>query len=151
MRAIFLGHACHLVEIDGRRVLTDPWLVDPIFEGLCEHGPALGFGPADLPAIDAVAITHAHLDHLNAPTLWQLPDKSVPVVLPRAAYTELAETLRRLGFDDLHPRDPFEPFALGSARIVPTPAPGALDECAYLIEGRGGRFFDGADAPQPRS
>ena len=34
-------------------------------------------------------------------------------------------------------------------RIVPTPSLGVLDECAYWIEGRGGRFWDGADAPQP--
>ena len=122
MRVTFLGHACHLVEIDGRRVLTDPWLVDPIFEGCCEHAPELRFGPADLPPLDAIAITHAHLDHLNAPTLWQLPDKSIPVVFPHAAYTEVEDVLRRVGFDNLAPRRPFEPFALGSARVVPTPA-----------------------------
>jgi L-ascorbate metabolism protein UlaG (beta-lactamase superfamily) len=149
VRVVFLGHACHLVEIDGRRVLTDPWLVDPIFEGCCEHSPELDFGPANLPPLDALAITHAHLDHLNAPTLWQLPDKSLPVVFPRAPQTGIEDTLRRLGYRNLHPRRAWEPFSLGGARVVPTPSPGVLDECAFVIEGRGGRFFDGADAPQP--
>lgn len=149
MRVIFLGHACHLVEVDGVRVLTDPWLVDPIFEGLVEHDVPLGFGPADLPPLDAIAITHAHLDHLNAPTLAALPDKSVPVVHPPSGFTELAATLRRLGYHDLHERSDWEPFELGTARIVPTPSIGVLDECAYVVEGRSGRFFDGGDAPQP--
>lgn len=149
MRVVFLGHACHLVEVDGVRVLTDPWLVDPIFEGLVEHDVALGFGPADLPRIDAIALTHAHLDHLNAPTLAMLPDKSIPVVHPPVVFTELAATLRALGYENLHERGDWEPFELGTARIVPTPSSGVLDECAYAIEGRSGRFFDGADAPQP--
>jgi L-ascorbate metabolism protein UlaG (beta-lactamase superfamily) len=149
MRVVFLGHACHLVEIDGLRVLTDPWLVDPIFEGHCEHGPELAFSAADLPAIDVVALSHAHLDHLNAPTLWQLPDKSVPVVFPPARFTEIADTLRRLGFTRLEPRGAWQPFEHRGVRVVPTPAAGVMDECAYVVEGRGGRFFDGADAPQP--
>lgn len=149
MRVIFLGHACHLVEVDGLRVLTDPWLVDPIFEGLVEHDVPLGFGPADLPPIDAIALTHGHLDHLNAPTLAALPDKSLPVVHPPAGFTELADTLRRLGYRNLHERGEFEPFELGTARIVPTPSIGVMDECAYVVDGRSGRFFDGGDAPQP--
>jgi L-ascorbate metabolism protein UlaG (beta-lactamase superfamily) len=148
VRVIFLGHACHLVEVGGVRILTDPWLVDPVFEGFVEHDPPLAFAPADLPAVDAIALTHGHLDHFNAPTLAALPDKSVPVVHPPVRFTELDANLRRLGFTQLHARDDFEPFELGSARIVPTPSLGVLDECAYLIEGPTGRFWNGADAPQ---
>ncbi len=99
MRVTFLGHACHLVEVDGMRILTDPWLVDPIFENHCERDPALAFGPADLPPLDAIAITHGHLDHFNAPTLAALPDKSIPVVHPPIRFSELDANLRRLGFE----------------------------------------------------
>ena len=149
MRVTFLGHACHLVEVDGVRVLTDPWLVDPAFEGHVEHDPPLAFGAADLPPLDAIALSHGHLDHFNAPTLAALPDKQVPVVHPPVRFTELDANLRRLGFTNLHPRADYEPFALGDARIVPTPSLGVLDECAWLIEGRTGRFWNGVDAPQP--
>lgn len=145
----FLGHACHLVEVDGLRILTDPWLVDPIFAGHVERDPPLAFGPADLPPLDAIALTHGHLDHFNAPTLAALPDRSIPVVHPPIRFSELDANLRRLGFENLHARADFEPFELGSVRIVPTPSLGVLDECAYAIEGRSGRFWNGADAPQP--
>jgi len=149
VRVTYVGHACHLVELDGLRVLTDPWLVDPIFAGSCEHAEPLGFGVADLGRIDAVALTQGHLDHLNAPTLAALPDKSIPVVHPVVTFTEIDEALRLLGFTNLHPREDWAPFELGTLRITPTPSPGVLDECAFFVSGRDGRFFDGADAPQP--
>jgi L-ascorbate metabolism protein UlaG (beta-lactamase superfamily) len=149
VRVIWLGHACHLVEVDGRRVLTDPWLVDPIFEGCVEHGAGPAAGPAELPPLDAIALTHGHLDHFNAPTLAALPDKSIPVVHPPVGATELDANLRRLGFTNLHEREDWKPFELDSVRIVPTPSLGVLDECAFWIEGRTGRFWNGADAPQP--
>jgi L-ascorbate metabolism protein UlaG (beta-lactamase superfamily) len=149
MRVVFVGHACHLVEIDGLRILTDPWLTDPIFGAAVEHDPPLAFRLQDLGRIDAIALTHGHLDHFNAPTLAQLADKSIPVVHPPIRFTELDENLRRLGFTNLHARRDFEPLRIGTVRIVPTPSLGVPDECAWLIEGRSGRFWDGADAPQP--
>ncbi|MGH0036852.1 MAG: MBL fold metallo-hydrolase [Myxococcota bacterium] len=149
MRVTFLGQACHLVEIDGRRILTDPWLVDPIFEGHVEHDAPLPFGVADLPPLDAIAISHGHLDHFNAPSLVRLPDRSLPVIHPPIRFTELDANLRRLGFTDLHARDDWEPFALGDLQIVPTPSRGVLDECAFAFVGREGTFWDGVDAPQP--
>ncbi len=149
MRLIFLGHACHLVEFDGFRVITDPWLRDPIFGGHVERDPTLGFSLADLPPIDAIALTHGHLDHFNAPTLADWPDKSIPVVHPPIRFTELDANLRRLGFEDLHACDDWEPFERAGVRVAATPSRGVLDECAYLIEGPTGRFWNGADAPQP--
>lgn len=149
MRLVFLGHACHLVELDGVRILTDPWLVDPIFGGHVERDPPLAFGPADLPPLDAVALSHGHLDHFNAPTLAALPDKSIPVVHPVVTSTELDANLRRLGFHALHARDDWEPFEVGGVRITPTPSLGVMDECAFHFAGRGGAFWNGVDAPQP--
>lgn len=149
MRVIFLGHACYLVESGGRRVLTDPWLTDPIYEGQIERSPALGFALSDLPPLDAIALTHGHLDHFNAPTLAAVGDKSIPVIHPRVTLTELDANLRLLGFTNLITLGDFEAHDLDGVRVVATPSRGVLDECAYLFEGPGGRFWDGADAPQP--
>ena len=149
MRVIHLGHACHLVELDGLRILTDPWLIDPIFGGHCEHAAPLPFGVRELGRIDVIALTHGHLDHLNAPTLAALPDKTIPVVHPIVTFTDIDAALRLLGFHNLHPREDWKSFEIGTVRVIPTPSQGVLDECAVFVSGRGGRFFDGADAPQP--
>lgn len=69
LRATWLGHACYFVEFpSGLRVLFDP-----VFEDRCSPFSFLGpkrFTPrpceiADLPRVDAVAISHSHYDHLS--------------------------------------------------------------------------------------
>jgi L-ascorbate metabolism protein UlaG (beta-lactamase superfamily) len=58
----FLGHATVLIEMDGVRILTDPVLRDRV-------GPLLRVvAPVErrhLEAIDAILVSHAHLDHLD--------------------------------------------------------------------------------------
>jgi L-ascorbate metabolism protein UlaG (beta-lactamase superfamily) len=148
VRVIFLGHACYLVESGKHRVLTDPWLTDPIFEGRIERDPPLAFSVSDMPPFDAIVLTHAHLDHFNAPTLATIADKSVPVIHPRVTFTELDANLRLLGFSNLIPLNDFESHDIGSIEVTATPSRGVMDECAYLFTTPTGRFWNGADAPQ---
>ncbi|MBL4683885.1 MAG: MBL fold metallo-hydrolase [Nannocystaceae bacterium] len=72
LRVTWFGHSTMLLEIDGKRVLTDPvwgertapwsWL-----------GPQRWYTPRlaleDLPSLDAVVISHDHYDHLDYPTI----------------------------------------------------------------------------------
>jgi L-ascorbate metabolism protein UlaG (beta-lactamase superfamily) len=86
----FAGHATVLLELDGVRLLTDPLLRKRI-------GVLIRRSPVPPPAVrrdlDAVLISHAHLDHLDVPSL-RLIDRRTPVVVPRG----LGGLLRRLGF-----------------------------------------------------
>jgi L-ascorbate metabolism protein UlaG (beta-lactamase superfamily) len=67
LRAFWIGHASSYVEIDGLRVLLDPVFaerVSPLPVGPKRfHAPPVAL--ADLPAIDAVLISHDHYDHLD--------------------------------------------------------------------------------------
>ncbi len=83
LRATWLGHSTVLLELDGRRVLTDP-----VF-GL-RASPSSFMGPkrfhpvpatlAELPPIDAVLLSHDHYDHLCEPTMRALAKMRVPIV-----------------------------------------------------------------------
>ena len=68
LRVTWLGHAANLIEIDGARVLTDPVWSERA-SPLQWIGPQRWYRPpialADLPALDAVVISHDHYDHLD--------------------------------------------------------------------------------------
>ena len=63
----FIGHASFLLQLGGLNFLVDPnfahWLV------LIHRLRRPGVRVKDLPPINAVLLTHAHMDHLNFPSL----------------------------------------------------------------------------------
>jgi len=88
--ATFLGHSTVLIEMGGARILTDPVLIDRV----TILRRAVATLPADLYRdIDAVVISHLHLDHLDVASLRLLgPD--VQLIVPRGA----GSLLERAGF-----------------------------------------------------
>jgi L-ascorbate metabolism protein UlaG (beta-lactamase superfamily) len=74
----FLGHATTLIEINGIRILTDPFLRSRLGP-LERHGPLPD--PADL-EVDAVVISHGHPDHFDVRSLAALPGRPA-IVVPR--------------------------------------------------------------------
>jgi L-ascorbate metabolism protein UlaG (beta-lactamase superfamily) len=83
LRATWLGHSTVLLELDGRRVLTDPVFgmrASPVgFAGPKRFHP-VPVPLADLPPLDAVLISHDHFDHLCRKTVVALATTGVPFV-----------------------------------------------------------------------
>lgn len=75
----WLGHASALVEIDGTRILFDP-VVESRVSPSAQIGPRrLHRAPltaAELPAVDAVVISHDHYDHLESSTIRDLAQRT---------------------------------------------------------------------------
>jgi L-ascorbate metabolism protein UlaG (beta-lactamase superfamily) len=63
----FIGHSSFLIQTGGRALLVDPVFATRLIVLRRQRRP--GIRVADLPAIDAVLLTHAHMDHLNRPSL----------------------------------------------------------------------------------
>jgi L-ascorbate metabolism protein UlaG (beta-lactamase superfamily) len=82
----WLGHATVLLNFYGSSILTDPVLERRIGlgRGFAKLGPRRLIQPAlrkrDLPRLDAVLLSHAHMDHTDLGTLRAIPAK-VPVVV----------------------------------------------------------------------
>jgi L-ascorbate metabolism protein UlaG (beta-lactamase superfamily) len=82
----WLGHATVLINFYGTWLLTDPALRPRvgIGLGLTTLGPRRLVRPAlkarQLPALDAVLVSHAHMDHCDTGTLRQLPRRTRAVV-----------------------------------------------------------------------
>jgi L-ascorbate metabolism protein UlaG (beta-lactamase superfamily) len=72
LRAIWFGHATVLVEVDGRRVMSDPMLSEyafpvKLFAPRRNNPPPMAL--EQLPHIDVVTISHDHFDHLDMATV----------------------------------------------------------------------------------
>ena len=81
LRITLIGHSSLLIEIDGKRILTDPvWSERVSF--LSFMGPKRFFQPPlslnDLPPPDAVIISHDHYDHLDKQTIKFFKGSAVP-------------------------------------------------------------------------
>ena len=75
LRVTWFGHSGMLLEVDGARVLVDPvW--DKRASPVTWFGPRRFFAPTmrleEMPALDAVLISHDHYDHLGAVTVRTL-------------------------------------------------------------------------------
>jgi L-ascorbate metabolism protein UlaG (beta-lactamase superfamily) len=81
LRITLIGHSSLLIEIDGKRILTDPVWSDRVsFSSF--FGPKRFFQPPlalnELPPLDAVIISHDHYDHLDKETIKFFAGKTIP-------------------------------------------------------------------------
>jgi L-ascorbate metabolism protein UlaG (beta-lactamase superfamily) len=100
LTAAWLGHATVLLNFHGSWILTDPALERRIGigRGLAKLGPRRLVRPAlrvrDLPPLDLILLSHAHMDHTDLGTLRLLPT-DVPVVV-QAGNTDLVRRFHQV-------------------------------------------------------
>ena len=123
MAVTFIGHASFLLQIGGLNFLIDPvfanWLV--LIHRLRRPGVRID----DLPAIDAVLLTHAHMDHLNLPSLRKVIRRTYsfrgqgPIVVVPEGVEDLVVTL---GFSLVMSTRWWQTVKIGEVEITMTPA-----------------------------
>ena len=116
LRVTYIGHATLLLEVGGKRILTDPNF-DPALAGFLRRVCPPGIALDALPALDAVLVTHAHADHLSFTSLAALP-RNIPLYAPGP----VAEWLRTHGYAQATGIDPNETRQLGPLTIHATAA-----------------------------
>ncbi len=114
----FVGHATVLIELGGKRILTDP-LLRPRFMHARRVAPP---PPADLlEGLDALLVSHLHMDHLDFKSIKGL-DRQTPVVVTAGG----GRVLRRRGFRDITEVEPGDETALGPVEPARSPTPGTM-------------------------
>jgi L-ascorbate metabolism protein UlaG (beta-lactamase superfamily) len=92
LRVTYIGHATLLIEIGGRRIITDPNF-DPALGRILPRVSEPGIALSNLPKLDAILLTHAHADHLSFDSLDALP-ADIPLFAPPA----IAKWLGKQGY-----------------------------------------------------
>ena len=74
----FLAHACMSIDIDGFKIVTDPWLIGPCFNNGWWHlYPPKNDAVNILKEADLIYISHNHPDHLHPETLQYIKNKKI--------------------------------------------------------------------------
>ncbi len=138
---VHIGHSTHLLCLDRRRFLTDPWFYDPAF-GSLSHGMGPAVRPENVGAIDAVLITHEHPDHADFRAIDRL-DKRALVV---AATKHLARLARQCGFSAVLVLRPWEHVQVGTVEVHAVPALHDSYEIGFVLVGAEQRIYFAGDS-----
>lgn len=119
----FIGHSSFLLELGGVRALVDPVFARSLVVLRRQRLPGLDW--RSLPAIDAVLLTHAHMDHLNVRSLRRvirrtrrLTGRAPEVVVPRG----VEDLVSRLGFARVHTMEWWGEAQVAGLSVTMTPA-----------------------------
>lgn len=116
----WLGHSSFLISLNGKNILTDPYLTQTA--GIGPIGPKRyvppGLAIEELPKIDVIVISHSHYDHLDITTLKQLPNKDhTQVIVP----LHLGKLIKRAGFIHVHEKDWHDKVVIDDLTITVLP------------------------------
>jgi L-ascorbate metabolism protein UlaG (beta-lactamase superfamily) len=134
MRWRYFGHACILIEANGRSLLFDP-VLSYTYESDISRYTYL-----DLPErIDYVLITHNHQDHVLLETLLQIRHKTGAVVVPRSGGGALQDPslkliLENCGFKNVIEMSEMEEICDSGVRIRALPFLGEHGDLAILTK-----------------
>lgn len=151
----WLGHASFLIRLDGRTILTDPFLTrhaSPFPPLGPERFAPAGLAPEALPEVDVLLLSHNHYDHLDLPTLQALPGRSrMRVVVPLGVGRYIGD----LGFAHIEELDWSHRFEVPDLRVHAVPAVHFSKRTlfdrnqtlwsGFLIEGGGRRIYFAGD------
>ncbi len=139
----FVGHASTMIEVDGVRLLTDP-VLRPRIGHLRRQ---VSQPEARLPPLDAVLISHQHMDHLDLPSIRSL-GTDIRIIAPRGS----VRLLSGQGFSRVEGLDVGDSVAVGPVLVTAVPAehdgrrwPFRTEEDAigFLVEGSRSVYFAG--------
>ncbi len=140
----YIGHATVLIQMDGVRLLTDPLLRQKASILRRRHSP---IDQASYQDIDAVLISHLHLDHLDLPSL-QMLDRRVRLIVPNGAN----RIVNKLGFENVREMHVGDTETIGTLSVKSTHAEhrrwrypfGLVADCmGFVISGQYRIYFSG--------
>lgn len=133
-----ITHSCHLIQIGELTLLTDPWFSGRAFY---HPGEPVAMGVADLPALDAVLITHHHYDHCDLKSFAVYADKDVPMIVAGP----VAPRARAAGFASIRVLEPWQATAVKDLTVTAAPAKHGVHEITFVISGGGRSVYFAGD------
>ncbi|MBN2007681.1 MAG: MBL fold metallo-hydrolase [Anaerolineae bacterium] len=139
MRITLIGHSTFLIEVTGKKIITDPYFGtwgNPAYARVAPPAqPREG-----LQNVDIVLISHNHWDHTDGKFLRALP-ANVPVLTPK----KVAWLTAVIGAQNPIGVEPWETRQFGEASIAVVPAVHGAITHGYVIAGEGKQVYFAGD------
>ena len=149
----YIGHATTLVQTAGMNIITDPIFSRRILLLRRLVEPGIPF--EELPPIDLILLSHAHMDHCDIPTLRRF-QRNTPIVCPR----DVGDLPRKAGLRHVIEIGHGETVKVGKVKVTSIPVrhfghryfhDTYRGYTAFLVEGGSKSVFFGGDtAYDPR-
>lgn len=118
----FIGHSSFLLQVGGKKLLVDPVFSTRLI--VLRRQRRAGLLVEELPAIDIVLLTHAHMDHLDMASLRRvvratkrLRGRAPEVVVPHG----VEDLVARMGFAKVHGMGWWDEIEVQGLRVTMTP------------------------------
>jgi ribonuclease BN (tRNA processing enzyme) len=128
--AAWIGHSTVLINFYGLHIITDPVFSERIglnIGGLFTIGPRRLVSPAlsieQLPPIDLILLSHAHMDHLDVPSLKKF-DRKIPVIMASFATCALRRSRSSISVGVIRGNRTVHEGTGRAGVIMPTSSPG---------------------------
>lgn len=133
-----VAHATVLIDLNGQAILTDPWFSQKF---TYYPGEPQGIALSSMPELAGVIVSHGHYDHYDMQAFQAYPDKLVPFAVKRG----IAETARKVGFQNVTELDAWESTMLGPVKVTAAPGKHGVPEVTYILEYDGMTVYFGGD------
>lgn len=149
MRVTYFGQACTLIEVAGKKILTDPWLTEGAYFGMWFHTHLLaeaGITPETFPKeVDFLFLSHEHEDHVDPLTLRHF-SPHIPVLICKFVTPKFRRYVEGLGFQNIWEIPSGQKVALGDGVVVTILGTAEYtNDAALLVEGEGCRLLNETD------
>lgn len=85
LAVLWVGHATVLIQMDDKFILTDPLFTTTVGQ-LSKRLVEPGIDPDNLPEIDAVLISHLHIDHYSPASIGMFEEKIKQLLIPQGGF-----------------------------------------------------------------
>lgn len=131
-------HSCVLIDLGGRRVLTDPWFSEKIGY---RFGEESGMTVESLPSLSGVVVSHDHHDHNDMKSFRRYANKRVPMICESKA----AVRAKRAGFENVTVLGEWEEASIGPLTVTAVPALHGVPEVGYVLQASGFTVYFAGD------
>lgn len=139
MKVTMIGHSTVLIEVGGKKILTDPYFSlwgNPAYKRVAPPSMTR----EELKDVDLVLVSHNHFDHTDPP-FFRLLASDVPVVAPRASswvtWLKGARNLIGLG--------KWEEKQFGAIRVTAVPARHITVTRGFVLQAEGKSVYFAGD------